>query len=81
MSEQSMEPRRDSALQLARVSREIETMKESEATVLNLNYCSLREIPEELLCSEYCRGKLQKLYLKRNCIISLVILKLLSPHA
>ena len=58
--------------QLARVERELEAIKDSEDSVLNLNYCSLQEIPEQLLCSEYCRKKLQKLYLKRNCISTLV---------
>ena len=57
---------------LARVAREIEAVKDLQETVLNLNYCNLEEIPKELLCSEYCRRKLQKLYLKRNCIGTLV---------
>lgn len=58
--------------QLARVAREIESVKDLQEPVLNLNYCNLEEIPEELLCNEYCRKKLQKLYLKRNCIRTLV---------
>ena len=58
--------------QLARVAREIESVKDLQEPVLNLNYCNLEEIPEQLLCSEYCKKKLQKLYLKRNCIKILV---------
>ena len=61
--------------QLARVAREIESVKDLPDPVLNLNYCNLEEIPEELLCNEYCRKKLQKLYLKRNCIRTLVRLQ------
>ena len=59
-------------LQLARVEREMEAMKDAQQSVLNLNCCSLREIPEQLVCCEYCRNTLQKLYLKRNCIATLV---------
>ena len=59
-------------LQLARVEREMKAMEDSDESVLNLNYCRLREIPEQLLCSEYCKKRLQKLYLKRNCISKLV---------
>ena len=58
--------------QLARIAREIESVKQLQEPVLNLNYCNLEEIPEELLCNEYCRRRLQKLYLKRNCIKTLV---------
>lgn len=58
--------------QVARVAREIESVKDLQEPVLNLNYCNLEEIPEQLLCSEYCKKKLQKLYLKRNCIKILV---------
>ena len=61
-----------SALHLSRVEREMKAMKDSEETVLNLNYCNLREIPEKLLCCEYCKNNLHKLYLKRNCITTLV---------
>lgn len=58
--------------QLARIAREIGSVKDLPEPVLNLNYCNLEEIPKDLLCSEYCRKKLQKLYLKRNCIKTLV---------
>ena len=54
--------------QLARVAGELEAVKDLEESVLNLNYCSLHEIPEQLLYSEYCKKRLQKLYLKGNCI-------------
>ncbi len=56
-----------------RVSRELEAAtKRAGPVVVNLNYCQLRELPGELLTSVEVRGRLTRLYAKRNLITSLV---------
>ena len=51
---------------------ELETVEEQNGTAMTLNYCNLAEFPRDLLTNKYCHVNLQKLYLKRNRIASIV---------
>ena len=56
----------------ARILRELETVQGQNEPVVNLNYQKLTVLPDVLLDNSYCQSKLHRLYLKRNCITSLV---------